>query len=166
MAILKLLKIKESETELKKLQRQQPPYLSIRIQMLLLMKRKDLHSKRGLSDILGISANTVQSWKTMYDSGGIKKLLSYNRGGHKQPIIQGRNEKKILAKLSNPYDAPRSFKELQQWVDEHLIKDINYHTLNKHVKQKFKAKIKVARKSHVSKDEEAVLAFKKNRGAS
>lgn len=87
MLILKLLKIKESETELKKLQRQQPPYLSIRIQMLLLMKRKDLHSKRGLSDILGISANTVQSWKTMYDSGGIKKLLSYNRGGHKQPII-------------------------------------------------------------------------------
>jgi transposase len=163
MALLKQLSISESVVDLKKLQKQQPGYLAIRIQMLLVMKSQDLHSKRGLSEALGVSANTVQQWKTLYDTGGLSALLSYDRGGHKKPIITGQVEKKILAKLSNPHDAPSSFKELQQWVDENLIKGINYHTLNKHVKRKFKAKLKVARKSHVAKDEQAVSAFKKNR---
>jgi hypothetical protein len=57
---------------------------------------------------------------------------------------------------------PAAYVELQQWVDEEYIKGINYHTLNKHVKRKYKAKIKVARRSHVSKDAQAAEAFKKN----
>lgn len=163
MPILKTLSIKESTLDLKRLQKQQPSYLSIRLQMLLLMKTKSVHSKRGLSDSLGVSANTIQSWKTMYDIGGLIGLLDYKRGGNKLSVIAGSNEKKILSKLSDPHNAPGSFKELQQWVDENLIKGINYHTLNKFVKRKYNAKIKVARKSHVSKDEQAVSAFKKNR---
>jgi len=162
MAFSKQLNILESVEYLKKFQRRQPPYLSIRIQMLVLMKTKDIHSKRGLSELLGVSANTIQSWKTMYENGGLDQLLEYNRGGHKQPVIDEAADAKILARLSDPYEAPRSFKELQQWVDENLVKGINYHTLNKHVKRKHKAKIKVARKSHVLKDEQAVSSFKKN----
>jgi transposase len=161
MGLLKLLSITETSASLKRLQKQYPPYLAIRIQMLLLMLDKCIHSKRGLSAVLGVSANTVQSWKTMYSKGGLSALLEYKRGGNKPSVISSSNEKKIVSKLSDPYDAPRSFKELQQWVDEHLIKGINYHTLNKFVKRKYHAKIKVARKSHVSKDEGAVAAFKK-----
>ena len=163
MAILKKLQIKESVTELKKLQHKSPSYLSVRLQMLLVMKTKDIHSKRGLSDILGISANSIQSWKKLYSQSGIDKLMEYHRGGNKQPVIDAKADKAILAKLSNPYEAPRSYKELQQWVDENLIKGINYHTLNKHVKNKHKKKLKVVRKSHIKKDEQAVAAFKKNR---
>lgn len=162
MAFAKKLTINESVQGLKKIQLNQPPYLSIRIQMLVLMKTKDIHTKQGLSDVLGVSANTVQSWKKMYEKGGMEQLLEYNRGGNKQPVIGQEADTKILAKLSDPYDAPRSFKELQQWVDENLIKGINYHTLNKHVKRKYKVKIKVARKSHVSKNEEEAADFKKN----
>jgi uncharacterized protein (DUF342 family) len=99
----------------------------------------------------------------MYTEGGLEALLSYHRGGNRKAIISADVEQKILARLSNPYDAPRSYKELQQWVDEHFIKGINYHTLNKHVKHKYNTKIKVARKTHVKKDEQTVVAFKKNR---
>jgi transposase len=162
MALPKQLIIPESVGELKKIQRGQPPYLSIRIQMLVLMKAKDIHTKNGLSVLLAVSANTVQSWKKMYEQGGLQQLLAYNRGGNKKSVIDEAADAKILSKLSDPYEAPRSYKELQEWVDENLVKDINYHTLNKHVKRKYKAKIKVARKSHVLKNEEAVAAFKKN----
>jgi transposase len=163
MAILKKLKIKESLSEIKRLQQKSPLYLSIRLQMLIVIKTKEVHSKRGLSDILGISANSIQAWKQLYSQGGIDKLMEYHRGGNKKPVIDAKADKAIVAKLSNPYEAPRSYKELQQWVDEHLIKGINYHTLNKHVKNKHKTKLKVVRKSHVKKDEQAVAAFKKNR---
>ena len=162
MALLKTLVIKESVTDLKALQKHQPSYLSIRIQMLLLMKVKSIHSKRGLSDALGVSANTVQSWKTMYDIGGLCALLDYNRGGNKVSVISKAHEKKILSKLSDPHNALSGYKELQQWVDKNLIEGINYHTLNKFVKRKYSTKIKVSRKSHFAKDEKAVSAFKKN----
>ena len=89
----------------------------------------------------------------MYGTGGLVALLEYKRDGNKVSVIAGSNEKKILYKLSDPHNASGSFKELQQWVDENMINGINYHTLNKFVKRKYNAKIKVARKSYVSKDE-------------
>lgn len=39
---------------------------------------------------------------------------------------------------------------------------IKYHAVNKYVKRKFGAKLKVARKSHIKKDEKQVEEFKKN----
>ena len=126
MSILKTLSTKESTLELKRLQKQQPSYLSIRLQMPLLMKTKSVHSKRGLADSLGVSANTIQSEKIMYDTGGLIGLLDYKRGGNKLSVIAGSNEKKIFSKLSDPHNASGSFKELQQWVDENLIKGIIY----------------------------------------
>lgn len=162
MSLPKQLLIKESVEELKKIQRKQPSYLSIRVQMLILMKTIDIHTKKALAPLLSVSSNTVQLWKTIYEQGGLQQLLTYHRGGNKKPVIDEAADAKILAKLSDPYEAPRSYKELQEWVDENLVKDINYHTLNKHVKRKYRAKIKVARKSHVLKNEEEVDTFKKN----
>ena len=92
-------------------------------------------------------------------------MLQDKRGGNRATVIDQKTDKAIAARLSDGRNAPRSFKELQQWVGDNYIKDINYHTLNKHVKRKYGAKIKVARKSHVHKDEQDEEAFKKNRGA-
>jgi len=68
----------------------------------------------------------------------------------------------IEAKLTHPDEAFRSFEELRQWIDEHFVPGINYHMVNKYVKRKFGAKLKVARKSHVWKDKQQVEEFKKN----
>ena len=134
-----------------------------RLQLLILIKTDKAHSKQALATALGINANSAQNWKKRYEQGGLPLLLSDQRGGNNKPLIDALTDEAIVSKLSDPYDAPRSYKELQGWVDEHYIKGINYHTLNKHVKHKHGAKIKVARKSHVRKDEEGVSAFKKNR---
>lgn len=92
-------------------------------------------------------------------------MLQDKRGGNRTPLIDAKADKAIAARLSDGGNAPRSFKELQQWVHDNYIPGINYHTLNKHVKRKYGAKLKVARKSHVQKDEQAVEAFKKNQRA-
>jgi hypothetical protein len=42
-----------------------------------------------------------------------------------------------------------------------MSQGINYQTLNSYVKRHFGAKIKVARKSHINKNELAVDTFKK-----
>ena len=57
---------------------------------------------------------------------------------------------------------PNKFKplQLQNWVEQEFEKPILYNTLFKYSQRHFGAKVKVARKSHVKKDEEAVSAFK------
>jgi hypothetical protein len=64
-------------------------------------------------------------------------------------------------RLTNPQEGFRSYKELQQWVDEHYIANIKYITIVKYVQNKFGAKLKTVRKSHINKDEQAISAFKK-----
>jgi len=131
--------------------------------MLVLIKQDKVHSKRGLASALGVSDRSILSWKKRYSTGGINQLLQDERGGNKPPIITKKVHRAIEQRLSNPSAAFRSYKELQQWVSEHYIKNINYHTVRKHVRERLGAKLKVPRKSHIRKDANAGKAFKKNR---
>jgi hypothetical protein len=47
------------------------------------------------------------------------------------------------------------------WIEKEFNKQVKYNTLLKYSIKNFGSKVKVARKSHVKKDEEAVSAFKK-----
>ena len=64
-------------------------------------------------------------------------------------------------KLNDPKNGIRGYTELLEWVNKELFKDMNYITLVKYAERHFGSKIKVARKSHVKKDEEAIATFKK-----
>ena len=115
-----------------------------------------------MADALGVNHNSVQTWRSAYRKGGCKALLKFERGGFKPSLISPSIHRAIEKRLKNPIEAFTGFKELQQWVDERYIAGINYQTINQYVKRHFGAKLKVARKSHIQKDEEAVKEFKKN----
>ena len=161
MASVKKIEVKERLAELKLLHKSSASHLKPRLQMLILALHKDLHSKYSLATALGVDANSIHNWKKRYQKGGLQALLQDKRGGWKKPLVDAATDKAIAAKLCDAYDAPRSFTDLQQWVDEHSLPGINYHTLRTHVKRKPGAKMKVVRKSHAGKDEEAVQQFKK-----
>lgn len=161
MAQVKKIEVKEELTELRKLHRKAPHHLKPRIKLLLISVQKDVHSKGELARQLKVSPTSVQEWKRRYQAGGRQALLLDERGGNRPSKIDAATDGAIQARLFDAKDAPRSFTELQQWVQEHHLPGLNYHTLNKYVKRKYGAKIKVVRKSHVQKDEEAVERFKK-----
>ena len=64
-------------------------------------------------------------------------------------------------KLGDESNGIVGFNELLDWFDKKFKTEINYKTFHGFVVRKFKAKIKVARKSHIKKDPEAIEAFKK-----
>ena len=162
MANAKNIIVKESLKELQVLKRKQPPHLRQRIQMLITMKRsKEAITKDGLAQALGISGQTAHTWRTNYVKRGIEGLLTFNRTHGKKSFIDEKTHKAIEQKLTDPSGGVSSYKDLQQWVSEQYLSGIKYTTLNEYVKRKFGAKLKVARKSHVNKDEEAIEAFKK-----
>ncbi|NQX99662.1 MAG: hypothetical protein HRT70_00730 [Flavobacteriaceae bacterium] len=55
----------------------------------------------------------------------------------------------------------RGYKELLIWVEQQLGKTVKYNSLMVFCRNQFGTKIKVARKSHIKKDDKAVEAFKK-----
>lgn len=64
-------------------------------------------------------------------------------------------------KLSDPHSTITSYVELQAWVLNHCDQEVGYHVIYNYCRSKLKSRLKVARKSHYKKDEEAVVAFKK-----
>ena len=161
MPSVKRIEVKESLAELKRVHKTVATHLKPRVQMLILSVQKDLHSKYALATALGVDKNSILSWKTAYEQGALSALVVEKRGGKKPSLIDEGTALAIAQKLAESHEAPRSFSELQQWVDEHYLPGINYHTLRKHVKTKHGAKLKVVRKSHAQKDEAQVEAFKK-----
>ncbi|HEY0299080.1 MAG TPA: winged helix-turn-helix domain-containing protein [Arachidicoccus sp.] len=51
--------------------------------------------------------------------------------------------------------------ELQEWIEKEFQKEVKYNTVLKYAMRHFGSSVKVARKSHVKKDEQAVAVFKK-----
>lgn len=164
MALPLQIEIKESIHELRRLQRKHGELINKRLQMLIVIKmNKDTGiSKRELSAQTGINHNSIVKWRKIYIESGIEPLLIHGRkGGFKPSVISKSAHLKIEKKLKDPKNGIRGYVELLEWVNKELSLDLKYITLLKYTQRHFGTKIKVARKSHVKKDEEAVDTFKK-----
>jgi transposase len=158
---VKIITVQESITELKQLHRSVAAHLKPRIQLLLQIKTGKAYSKQQLADVLGIGVASAQNWKKRYEKGGIEELLMFNRGGYKPAAVSDKAHKKLSERLHNPRTGFKSFLEIQQWLEAEFDIVMNYHAVNKYVKRKFGARLKVGRKSHVHKSPADEAVFKK-----
>jgi len=162
MANSLVVTVKESMADLKAMHKVQPKHLKQRIEMLIIIKRNNVSlSKTALAEKVGVNHNSITKWRSAYNAGGIKKILEFKRKSNKKSIITPEVDKAIEKKLKDAHAPFRSYTELVEWISDNFIKGINYHTVNKYVKRKYKTKLKVARKSNIAKDEKAVETFKK-----
>lgn len=162
MASKTILSIRENLSELKQLFHKCPVHLHGRIQMLYLLKSNVTDSTNALSEKLLVTTRAIQHWKKAYLQGGINHLLSYERGKHKSNgIITPAINALIVEKLSSPTDAFTSYLDLQKWLQDNHLPKVTYRVVHHHTHVKLKASLKVARKSHIKKDEVAVEGFKK-----
>lgn len=163
MSSPKAFKIKESESEIRKLIKSSKAMIGKRLYALLVFKQNEDSSisKRAVADQIGVNHNSVQTWRASYIKGGIKALMSHSNVGHKPSKINKEQEKELKIKLSDASNGIVGFTELLDWYNRKFKTKINYKTFHGFVVRKFNAKIKVARKSHVKKDPAAAEAFKK-----
>lgn len=163
MSLPKQILIKENLSQLKELQRKSGYLIANRLRILIEFKKHEEAgiSKRSVSDITGINHNSVTKWRNIYLKEGIQAFLKHGRKGFKKSVIDAESHKAIEKKLKDPRNGLRGYKELQQWVSETLNLEVEYNTLVKYAMRHFGTKIKVARKSHVKKDENMVVDFKK-----
>lgn len=163
MASPKQFHIKETVKELRKLQKGSIPLIANRLRALIEFKKnEDVGiSKRSVADIIGANHNSVQTWRDLYIQGGIKALMGYIKHEGRPSLITEQEHKQIESKLKDPKNGLRGYVELQAWIEQEFKKPIKYNTLLKYSIREFGSKVKVARKSHVKKDKNAVANFKK-----
>ena len=152
--------IKENLTELRKLQKQFPRKYKA-IQMLIVVKQKGALSKDALAVMVGASDRSIQTWRSNYITGGMAQMLVDNRGGKKPGKITAAVHQQLSKRLHNPQQGFRSFIEIRQWLLNEFSIAMEYHAVNKYVKRKFGARLKVSRKSHVQKSPADEAVFKK-----
>ena len=76
-------------------------------------------------------------------------------------MIDPKTHKALAKILHDPANGLQGYKELKQWYEKKTGRSIKYITLVKYCQRHFNTKIKVARKSHINKDEQEVISFKK-----
>ncbi len=154
----KELIIKESLTELRKLQKRSVPLISMRIRALIEIKEAGASgiSKRDLASRLRVNHNSIQSWRKLYETGGIEAILHHGRVGFKPAILTAVEHAAVEALLNNPENGIKGYVELRHWIAEQFGKEMLYNTVLKYCVRNFGSKSKVAGKSHVKKDQKAV----------
>jgi transposase len=164
MSSPKSIIVKESLSELKKLLKTTPRLIFPRIRMLLEIKKNEKSggiSKRNLAELIGVNHNSIQTWRTLYLQGGFDNLIKYTKNEGRPTILSDVEHEAIKAKLNDSKNGSCGYIELLDWVETTFKKEIKYNTLLKYANREFGSSVKVARKSHVKKDPEAVSALKK-----
>lgn len=168
MALPKKIVIKETEKEIKKLLKQSIPFIGQRLRVLLVLKQNEEIgiSKRDAAKLTGVDPNSIQNWRALYIKYGINGLMKHNKIGFKQSVFTEIEHKKIEEKLNDPKNGLQGYVELKSWIEHETGRVFNYNTLLYYCIKNFKSSVKVARKSHIKKDDNKVEAFKKTSGKS
>lgn len=163
MATPKNFQIKESASQIKRMMQTAHPMIRKRLQALLVFKQHENEgiSKREVALQIGVNHNSVQTWRKAYIDGGISSLISHSKKCNVISVISKEQELIIREQLHNPNNGFVGFTEFLQWFNQSQNTDIKYKTFHAFLVRKFNAKVKVARKSHVKKDQQAVEDFKK-----
>jgi transposase len=163
MSSPKVFIIKESLSELIKIQKNSNPMIAKRVQSLVIFKQNELTgvSKREVAQAIGVNHNSIQTWRNLYISGGIELLIKHSKIGYKPSVITLEQEQALKEQMYNPENGFVGFVELLAWFDQKFGTQINYNTFKGYVVRKFNAKVKTARKVHLKKDQGKLDDFKK-----
>lgn len=162
MAKKTVLEIKESKSELELLRKSNRSQREkTRILFLLLKLESRFTSQKALSEYLNISESTLRRWTNTYNELGLHGLLNIPLGGKRREVVTQTIAKGLKIKLEDSKAPLLGYHDAVNWVKQQYNVTIKYNTLRTYMKRHFGTKLKVPRKSHYKKDEQAIAVFKK-----
>ena len=134
-----------------------------RLKTLIYVKTNQFFFQSDIAKKIGRTEKTIRCWLDHYNKNGILSLLEVKSGGNNTRTISDEMIVSIENKITNTKTTITSYVELKCLLEEKFKKEIDYGALYSLCKRRFKSKLKVARKSHYKKDENAEALFKKPR---
>ena len=138
-----LPKIKETKEKLREmLQQERDGKKQNRLQALYLIVAGQAKSRSKVAQLLGKNRNTISDWLSLYEIGGLEKLLErYRPPGVKSKITEAAMAD-IMEILRSPKGS-RTYKEIHQMVVKKHKIAIHYSNVHDLVRYKLEAKAKV-----------------------
>lgn len=160
MAILQTITVKETSEQLSKLLAASSSSVKPRIKMLIAITN-GINATNELALKTKANRDSIRNWKNLYCIKGIEGLLKEGRGGKRHGGLNEGQNAMLQKKLSEPKGGFTSYKQATNWINATFDVEMGYQAVNKYLKRNFKTKLKVGRKTHVNKDENATALFKK-----
>ena len=144
-------KIKETEEEIREMLKSEPQVKrQNRLQALYLIVTKQAKSRSKVGEMLGFNRNTISEWFSVYEVGGLEKLLDiYKPGGAKAKITEAaKTEIRAILATEKGF---RTYKEIHQFVVKKHQIEVSYRAVHNVVRYKLGAKMKSPRPSNPKK---------------
>jgi len=155
-------KLKETIKELEDLRSNTKNY-RLKTRLLYLIIKDDIrfNTLDSLSQYLDVSVSSLRRWRIIYQTKGLTQLLTISNGGKRREVVTLDIHKGLEKKVNNSDDPLLGYNHAIEWVKDEFGVVLKYNTLRTYMKRHFKTKLKIPRKSHYKKDDQAVELFKK-----
>ena len=154
--------MKETIKELETLRSNTKSYrLKTRLLYLIIMNDVRFSTLDSLSQHLDVSVSSLRRWRIVYQTKGLDQLLIISNGGKRREVVTVDIHKGLEKKVNNSDDPLLEYNHAIEWVKDEFGVVLKYNTLRTYMKRHFKTKLKIPRKSHYKKNDQAVELFKK-----
>lgn len=159
---LKPSQITESVAELKNMLRKTSiVYQKQRLTALYLFRSGQATTRKQIAEIIGVDRKTIGYWFQTYASEGLDMLLARTYSSGRPTHLTEEQQEMLRAELNKPKGFS-SYQEIVDYIEKTFGVKMNYKAVYAMVRYKWKAKLKVPRKSHIKKNEKACEDFKQN----
>ncbi len=143
--------ITESVSELKSLLRKTPVgYQKQRLTALYLFRSGHATTRKQAAALIGVNRKTIGHWISTYESEGLDALLDRDYSPGCPPRLSKEQQDLLRAELEKP-EGFSSYQQITDYIAETFGVQMHYKTVHALVRYKWKAKLKVPRKSHKKK---------------
>ncbi len=154
------IKIKETEEELNSVYHKlKDQRIKLKVKALIFFKAGNFKTQEDLAFRLCIGPATLRRWLKKYSNKGFENYIKEPVRGKPKSVVSKDLHKALENKLQDFENPLQSYLDAVKWVKETYNTEIKYHTLRNYLINHFKTKLKVPRKSHHKKDEQAIESF-------
>ena len=124
------IEIKESLADLSEQLRQADTQTAKeRLQVLYWLKQDKAPSISAIAKAVGKHRNTLQTWLSKYQAGGVAGMLAIKASSGGARKIPEWAEEALAKRLEDPDQGFKSYGEVQQWLAETLDVEAEYHAV-------------------------------------
>jgi transposase len=123
------------------LSRQKSPEHFQKIQVLYLLKTKQVETITQVARVVGKNRVTVQGWLRVYQEGGLEAMLSERRSQGRKSAISEELVEILREKLSQS-PTFTSYQQIQAWLETDFGIVVSYDTVHYLVHDKLKVRLK------------------------
>lgn len=135
---------------LKRMKAEAEPKKRLRLQAIYLLASKQARSRLELSQLLALHRHTIKNWLTLYEQGGLEKMLDLHKPEGKKSSLSDKALSALKERLSTP-EGFASYREIHRFLQSEHRVAIGYAAVHKLVRYTLHAKPKRPRPAHPKK---------------